>query len=304
MIEKPVNGLKNLARPRRFDAFEVTGGLHAGARMDLRNPLYTIGSSVESDIVLRDPGIAPLHARLRRKGNRMEVEAVGGDVALARGAMVPAGHGSRCKLPVEILIGDARIRLTSPKQPKTGWTIAAALSAIIFAVFYTTHSLSLAKPESTGMENLLKPNGRLAPIEGAPAQRPANAGEAEKQLRSRLAKAGITALGIKPSNGRLLATGTIPIQQSGAWTEIQSWFDRAYGGRVLLVSDVAAGTAEQAPRLALQAIWYGDNPYIITSEGSRYSEGALTNDGWTIKQIGEAELLLTKGGATVALKYP
>ncbi|WP_367272599.1 EscD/YscD/HrpQ family type III secretion system periplasmic domain-containing protein [Mesorhizobium sp.] len=51
-------------------------------------------------------------------------------------------------------------------------------------------------------------------------------------------------------------------------------------------------------------MWYGERPYVIATDGARYHQGAFTNDGWTVKRIGETELLLTKGGATVALKYP
>ncbi|TIP97371.1 MAG: FHA domain-containing protein, partial [Mesorhizobium sp.] len=75
---------------------------------------YTLGSSTESDVVLRDAGIAPVHARLRRKGSQIEIEAVGGDVTLATGEIIREGQGSRCKLPLTISIGDAHIRLVNP----------------------------------------------------------------------------------------------------------------------------------------------------------------------------------------------
>lgn len=68
-------------------------------------------------------------------------------------------------------------------------------------------------------------------------------------------------------------------------------------------SNIAVGDAAQPPRLTLQAIWYGERPYVIAGDGTRYHEGAFTNDGWTIKEIGQTALVLTKGGATVALKY-
>ena len=80
------------------------------------------------------------------------------------------------------------------------------------------------------------------------------------------------------------------------------WFDQKFG-QVPLVSNIAVGDAAQPPRLTLQAIWYGERPYVIAGDGTRYHEGAFTNDGWTIKEIGQTALVLTKGGATVALKY-
>ncbi|TIX63676.1 MAG: hypothetical protein E5V33_12120, partial [Mesorhizobium sp.] len=130
------------------------------------------------------------------------------------------------------------------------------------------------------------------------------AAEAESRLKQRLEQSGISTLTVQRSPGRLVVSGMIPNDKSGVWTETQSWFDQAFGAHIPLVSNVMIGDAQQAPRLTLQAIWYGDRPYVIAADGARYHEGAFTNDGWTIKHIGETELLLTKGGATVALKYP
>ena len=120
----------------------------------------------------------------------------------------------------------------------------------------------------------------------------------------RLSQALVVTLTIAETNGRLVVSGSISQQQNEVWTGIRSWFDQTYGEHFLLVSDVVEGDVEQAPRIPLRAIWYGQQPYIITAEGARYHEGAFVSDGWTIAEIGETQLLLTKGGAKVALKYP
>jgi hypothetical protein len=309
-------------------ALHVTRGLHTGATLDLAEPLYTVGSSTESDIVLRDSGIAPVHARLRRKGGQVEIEAVGGDVIVADGEIVPKGHGRRCRLPVEAIFGEAQIRLTGPEQltpgeriPARPVLVAAGLVAAAFVLSIATNGLSLAKSDrferpatdtkltkvafADGIAQYAatdapQPEPNLAPA--APA--PVSAAKAGQQLRLRLTQAGINTLGVEESHGRLIISGTLPKQQNEAWTTIQSWFDQTYGGHVLLVSDVVAAGVEQTPRIPLQAIWYGQRPYIVTADGARYYEGAFVNDGWTIKKIGEKELLLAKGGSTVALKYP
>ncbi|TIL81299.1 MAG: SMAD/FHA domain protein, partial [Mesorhizobium sp.] len=72
-------GIASTPASRHSVALSVTHGFHAGAQLSLVEPLYTVGSSTESEIVLRDAGIAPVHARLRRKGSQIEIEAVGGD---------------------------------------------------------------------------------------------------------------------------------------------------------------------------------------------------------------------------------
>ncbi len=307
-------------------ALRVTHGLHAGATLDLAEPLYTVGSSTESDIVLRDTGIAPVHARLRRKGGQVEIEAVGGDVTLASGEVVPKGHGRRCKLPVEVVFGEAQVLLTGPEQAPVGFPfagrpilVAAGLVAAAFVLSIAANGLSLADSDrslqgAAGDAKLtklafadgLQQYAATDATEGAAtaAQGPVSAAEAGKQLELRLEQAGIGSLNVEDSHGRLTVSGIIPASKSEAWTETQSWFDQTYRRHIPLASDVMVGSAEQAPRLRLQAIWYGERPYVITADGARYHEGAFTNDGWTIKRIGEKELLLTKGGATVALKYP
>jgi len=301
-------------------ALSVTDGFHAGAELSLIGPLYTIGSSTESDIVLRDAGIAPIHARLRRKGGQIEIEAVGGDVTLGTGETIREGHGTRCRLPLGITLGDAHIRLTGPQRPPNRWSVSnrpfLVGGAVLFAVFVVSiaaNGFSFAKPDFG--EKASAPGGELTRVafagdagqnvmdDSSPEQMQ-SAAEAESQLKQRLEQSGIGTLTVQRSPGRLVVTGLIPNDKNGAWTETQSWFDQAFGARTPLVSNVMIGNAEQAPRLTLQAIWYGERPYVIAADGARYHEGAFTNDGWTIKHIGETELILTKGGATVALKYP
>lgn len=301
-------------------ALSVTEGFHAGAELSLVEPLYTIGSSTESDVVLRDAGIAPIHARLRRKGSQFEVEAVGGDVALATGEIIRQGQGSRCRLPIILGIGDARIRLVNPERPPNRWSIgnrpvlvAGSVVFAVFAVSVAANGFSLAKPDiraqtSSSQDGQVKvafagERGQDVLDDSSPAQIQ-TAAEAESQLKLRLDQSGINTVTVQRSPGRLVVSGMIPSDKSGVWTETQSWFDEAFGTRVPLVSNVMIGNAPQAPRLTLQAIWYGERPYVIAANGARYHEGAFTDDGWTIKHIGETELLLTKGGATVALKYP
>ncbi|AZO22750.1 MULTISPECIES: EscD/YscD/HrpQ family type III secretion system periplasmic domain-containing protein [unclassified Mesorhizobium] len=301
-------------------ALNVIHGFHAGAELSLAEPLYTVGSSTESDIVLTDAGIAPIHVRLRRKGSQIEIEAVGGDVTLATGETLHEGQGSRCRLPVEITVGEARILLTDPRRTPDRWSVSnrpfLAAGAAVFAVFAVSIAaigFSFAKPDIA--ERASAPGGEVTRVafagdagqrvmDDSSSEEMQNAAEAENQLKQRLEQSGISTLTVERSPGRLVVSGLIPDDKNGAWTETQSWFDQAFGARTPLVSNVMIGNAEQPPRLTLQAIWYGARPYVIAADGARYHEGAFTNDGWTIKHIGETELVLTKGGATVALKYP
>lgn len=299
-------------------ALAVLDGLHRGAEINLLESACTIGSSTEADIVLGDAGIEPIHARLRRQANLVEIEAIGGDVMLATGEAIKEGHGSRCRLPVVITLGGATVRLADQRPVSmnraSAGRLAVAAGCIVFvlcAITFTASGLSKSPPGLVGPA----PDG--APIRvalaGASQQRtltdssPLQAqtvAEAESQLRQHLDQSGLGQLTIEKSSERLVVSGVIANDMSGAWTETQSWFDQKFGAHVALASAVMIGNVQQAPRLMLQAIWYGEHPYVIAADGARYHEGAFTDDGWTIKHIGDTELLLTKGGATVALKYP
>ena len=43
-------------------------------------------------------------------------------------------------------------------------------------------------------------------------------------------------------------------------------------------------------------------PLIITAEGNRYYKGAFLDNGWTIKDIADGSILLTKDG-TLSLVF-
>ncbi|MER9669516.1 FHA domain-containing protein [Mesorhizobium sp. M0203] len=301
-------------------ALSVTHGFHAGAEVSLVEPQYTIGSSTESDIVLRDAGIAPIHARLRRKGSQVEIEAVGGDVTLATGETIHEGHGSRCRLPLTISVGEARIKLVSLQRVPNRWSfanrpllVASSVLCAVLAISVAANGFSFAKQEIGAKASsqdgqpvrvaFVGQAGEKILDDSSPAQIH-TAAEAESQLKLRLEQSGISTLTVLQSEGRLVVSGMIPNDKSDVWAQTQSWFDQSFGAYLPLISNVMVGNAQQAPRLRLQAIWYGERPYVIAADGARYHEGAFTDDGWAVKHIGETELFLTKGGATVALKYP
>lgn len=293
-------------------AFEVTEGLHSGANLDFTDTTFTIGSSLDSDVVLSDPGIAETHARFRLSANRVHIEAIGGTVALSDGQVVPEGYGRRCRLPIEATIGAARIRLTGGEPrppvfaaiPNRTYMIAAGLLATIFAVPVASNTLSKVGLDGSAAsaDASLTVAGIQHP-EGASQQQDRFEREARDGLKVQLEQAGIRGLEITAAEGRLMVSGTIPDHQVQAWRSVQAWFDELHQGRLLLISNVAVGDASTAPRLPLRAIWYGERPYIITSDGARYHEGAFVSGGWIIKEIGEEQLLLAKGDTVMALKY-
>ncbi|WP_163266851.1 SctD/MshK family protein [Chelativorans alearense] len=287
--------------------FEVIEGVHSGAKLEFTESTFTIGSSVDSEIVLSDPDIAETHARLRVTANRVYLEAIGGPITLGDGQVLPEGYGRKCRLPVEAVVGEARIRLVGLEGPQPTpiplsnrtLLIAAGLIATVFAVPVASNTLSRSGPDqaATGGSWMLASTQATRPLE-APAEE-----QARSALMHQLERAGIGDLDVTAAEGRLMVSGTVPERQAEAWQSVQAWFDERHAGRLLLISNVMVGGSSQAPRLPLQAIWYGERPYVITTDGARYHEGAFVSGGWIIKEIGEEQLLLAKDNTVMALKY-
>ena len=143
-----------------------------------------------------------------------------------------------------------------------------------------------------------------APDGTAPNAASLNAEDAGRKLTERFEASGLTGLRVSAANGQVVVSGSITKQQSGAWTEAQQWFDAAYRGRLVLVANVASTEAKKpAPVVNVQAVWFGERPYIITAEGNRYYKGAFLDNGWMIKDIVDGRILLAKDGETMALVY-
>ena len=132
----------------------------------------------------------------------------------------------------------------------------------------------------------------------------ANAEDAGRKLTERLNVSGLTGLRVTAGGGQVVVTGSITKQQTDAWTEAQQWFDAAYRGRLVLVAKVTLTEAKKPmPVVNVQAVWFGEPPYMITAEGNRYYKGAYLDNGWTIKDIADGRILLAKDGETLALVY-
>jgi type III secretion system (T3SS) inner membrane Yop/CscD-like protein/type III secretion system (T3SS) inner membrane Yop/YscD-like protein len=131
-----------------------------------------------------------------------------------------------------------------------------------------------------------------------------NVEDAGRKLTERLEASGLSGLRVTSAGGQVVVNGSITKQQVGAWTEVQQWFDAAYRGRLVLVANVSPAEAKKPPPVInVQAVWFGERPYIITAEGNRYYKGAFLDNGWMIKDIVDGRILLAKDGETLALVY-
>jgi len=169
---------------------------------------------------------------------------------------------------------------------------------------FIQHCLS-TRPGISVREAIAELNGCDRQPPSNPGPGPAlNAEDAGRKLTERLVASGLTGLRVTAGGGQVVVTGSITKQQTDAWTEAQQWFDAAYRGRLVLVANVTPTDAKKpTPVINVQAVWFGEHPYIITAEGNRYYKGAFLDNGWTIKDIADGRILLAKDGETLALVY-
>ncbi|MGI9498677.1 MAG: SctD/MshK family protein, partial [Geminicoccaceae bacterium] len=76
--------------------------------------------------------------------------------------------------------------------------------------------------------------------------------------------------------------------------------DGAFGQDFLLVADVEPAEKETPPKLAIEAVWAGDDPYLVAG-GRRFFVGAAIGDGWTIGRIGAGEITFKRGDRSFSL---
>jgi hypothetical protein len=295
----------------------VVSGIHHGAVIALACADYAIGSASHADIVLRDPGVAAEHACLRVERGHVCVEATGGNVAVGHN-LVRKGHGCQVRGPVDITLGEARLRLApvDPARSKAdGLTLRALLArrprALVCAVTCLLLTVSIvvargvAHPAATAEASThVAFTGRAENLQSTKTdeQSATTIEHAMHDLADRLARANIRTLHIGNVDGRLVATGKLNRQEALAWTTIQQWFDQTYGDFVL-TANVTIGDGRDMPTFQLQAVWYGDQPYVIAGDGERYYQGAILDNGWAIKEVNEDRLLLSKGNETLVVTY-
>ena len=274
----------------------VTQGLHQGGRIRLDGTVYTVGSTAEADFILNDPGIAPRHLVLRLEGDRVAVEALGGDVRVddgrGRSTLVPAGSGYRAELPLGLTLGEARLSV-QPARPvpvqaapqrlgRVQWLIALGLMGLCAVAF-------AMRDES--------PRSRVATAAAAMPATPVapSPATALAWLQAEAHNAGLTSVAFSQAGGQLVASGHTDPSQQARWDALRQGFDARYGRHVMLKSTVLSRAEVARPRVHFQAVWFGAQPYVINEGGKRLYPGASVGDGWSLDRIEEDQVVLARG---------
>lgn len=281
--------------PKTALLLRVTAGVHDGVLLPLEGSTYRVGSAADCDLTLSDSDVAAHHMTLQFQGSDVLIEAVGGDVLIDGHTLVPVGHGLRSSVPFEFRIGGAGMELSSPvpegdglrKMPRASW-IAIGGGAL---TLLTIAAVQAGVGDFLGSNNasLATHSVRHSIAEGMPAS--AVAAPVAATLKSKLTEIGLADLKVEADGTRLTVSGDLGTEDRKAWANVQNWFDRTYGGTYVLTSLVGATAPKIYPKFNLQAVWFGDAPYAISSDGTRLYKGAALEDGWIIKDIRDGRLI-------------
>jgi type III secretion system (T3SS) inner membrane Yop/YscD-like protein/type III secretion system (T3SS) inner membrane Yop/CscD-like protein len=299
------------AVPADLLLLEVVAGRHAGVRVPLDAAGCCIGSAGEADVMLRDPGVAPVHVRLELDRSGLRIEAAGADVGVGD-EVLPLGHGRRVRLPAELILGEARLCISKPATSSRSdgvrrWRDAigarhAVAAGTLVVSLVALSVIAFGLPHGAGE----RPAGTMADarVPAAPPGAPASLEEAMRELTHRIDQARLRSLRVGILDGSVSVTGRLAKREAEAWRTIERWFDQTYSGRLVLAAKVTVGDSRTLPPPQLRAIWFGVRPYIITADGARHEPGSVLDNGWLVSEIGERRLLLAKDGETLDLTYP
>jgi len=288
----------------------VLDGPNAGTVQKLAASAYRVGSGLDSDIVLADQALAPVHALIDIGRHGVRVEPLAGGVTVSgRAGAVEPGSAVTLPLPAELILGSSRIVLRSPVETKLGGPRLRAV-AVTIALLVILGGLSGIAVSSGGSDAGMGAPA-MAPASGAakPAVQTAVLAPVvprqqtpQEALQDRIDAAHLDGVTLATNGSRIVASGRLSAADMAQWREIQAWFDRTFASSALLASEVVTGAGSGAPELVIQAVWTGDNPYLITHTGSKYFEGADLGGGWSVDKIrSDAVTLRSRSGQTFTM---
>lgn len=278
-------------------ALDVLSGLHYGVRAPIDGDDCTIGSSPGCDLVLSDRDIAEEHLQLRFYGKQVAVNAIGGTVIIEGRAPIQRGYGCRAKLPVTLVVGDAKLRIardasSSLMTKRWGPYVAVvAVALVVMPIVAVQAGISGLLPQKAA-----SPEDSLT-VGTVPATSPAPTdAEIVGTLQQKITEADLGNLAVTADGRRIDVSGQLPPTRMDAWRDVQRWFDRSHGGRYVLTSLVSAAAVTDAPKFIFQAVFFGDNPYVVDARGERRYPGAALQDGWMLKSIENGQILVVRAG--------
>jgi hypothetical protein len=296
-------------------SIRISTGRHAGASIALVPGNYVLGAGADADIVLTDDGIEANHLELRLGRGICRLRSLDGSVRVSE-RLLGLGARAEIKLPSEFHVGAVTVVLSPPASlpapPRHRGRLLAGAGAIAVlccvgglvlwgqSAFGTNVASAMGLPGRSAVAERT-PAGRMAPP-AAGSSASGGAAAAAAALAARLSSVGMGGLiAVRAAGNTVEASGSIQPEGKGDWTDTQMWFDETYKGQFTLMQQVRVEAGAASPKLAIQGIWAGAEPYVISGDGEKFGIGGVLPGGWRIETIERQQVVVSRHGERLGL---
>jgi Inner membrane component of T3SS, periplasmic domain len=289
----------------------VESGVHQAARAVLAADKNQVGRSADNDIVVTDIGVNGTAFVLEYCGRDVVLHAAGTVVEFPGRKPLAPGETGRCASGGRFTSGGVSFRLefathdpgsgVKPARSRFGSHAALAATGVIAAAALI--AMVPLKTAPARPADAVETTGSIASASGLAAQSSRQRQQfALESLRKHLAAADLASLTLAAQpDGSIEARGQILKSQESAWRDVGHWFDTIAGGQAVLV-DAVTVTTEPQP-LSVQAVWPGQDPYVIDASGEKLFVGAALPSGWTISSIDRSHVLVKRGDEVLSVRF-
>jgi hypothetical protein len=327
-----------MSLPSKCLTMSIETGLYAGSSHAFAPGRYTIGSSLDADIVLMEADVEPLHAMIDVSAGELQVEALAGRISVGPQEDLATGERRTVTAPLQMHIGAAQLRFSRSddagarsqsgvfglSMTRSRVLMGAGLVSIV-SIALMMHSLAdvpisqRAGAIHADLRQTLLASANPTDIALPEAAKDAVVRERESginipnlasdavnaaadAMRAEVERMGILNVVIEPGAGIVAATGTIDPKAAPQWQTVQRWFDERFEGDITLVNGVSVKAEKTPVALSIEGVWRGPHPHLMI-RGQKYLEGAMVDGGWAIERIEAEKVLLRREGKLVAVRY-
>ncbi|OUJ03595.1 SctD/MshK family protein [Acetobacter cibinongensis] len=272
----------------------IENGPQAGCSLALQKGVFSVGSSLDNDIIIADPTLDNTHFYIQDTLRGIKLTPQGGVILLPSGKRLDgkASYISRKNFSFSAGTTDFNV-IVPPKTKIWPYGFSAALALLLIAC--------------VGLFSPLWARHHVPPVAVTPAAHPTaqqNRQTFQAALENKLTDAHLDTLSVsKTQDGALSVTGVLQKEQSKEWSFIKLWFDETYGTQTVLLDHTALMQAGTHSPIQIAGVALGAQPYVVDTSGQRLPPGSTVEDGWVIEKILPDRLLLHRGTEHLVVRY-
>nr|WP_298797127.1 EscD/YscD/HrpQ family type III secretion system periplasmic domain-containing protein [uncultured Acetobacter sp.] len=273
----------------------IENGPQAGCSLALQTGVFSVGKSLDNDIVVADQTLLDRHFQVHTRFSGIELKPLEGAFYLQSRKAFHRETSYFCRKNFTFSAGNTTFKIVIPKRTHIQKYISFVFLTLLLTIvcIWNTYPLwshhpaaPLVPPSSalhTGSEDLLT---------------------LQNSLQAKIAARHLDGITITAgADGALIATGAAQPEQNKLWSATKLWFDNTYGTRTLLLDRVSFSHVTTQSPVQIAGVALGAQPYVIDTSGQRLPPGSLVENGWIIDQILSDRILLHRGPEYLTVRF-